>query len=64
MSHSFCEYIHHISLFDTYSENLVELLVFCFHNPHDELFSVRIDLTIYGLGKSQTMILLFEIIYE
>ena len=56
--------IHHVSLFVTYSESRVELLVFCFHNPHDELFSVRIDLTIQGLGKSQTMILFFEIIYE
>ena len=56
--------IHHIFLFDTHSESLVELLVFCFHNPHDELFSVRIDLTIYGVGKSQTMILVFKIIHE
>ena len=38
MSHSAVN-IHHISLFDTYSESLVELWVFCFHNPHDELFS-------------------------
>ena len=63
MSHSSVN-IHHISLFDTYSQSLVELLVFCFHNPHDELFSVRIDLTINAIGKSQTMILFFEIIYE
>ena len=63
MSHSAVN-IHHISLFDTYSESLVELLVFRFHNPQNEVFSVRIDLTIHGLGKSQTMILFFETIYE